>query len=190
MKICYPGGPVDLKEFSYSRTFYQKKPGNEAEHGTFFFKGKKFLVEFVRFFSEGLEDAAWVVSKVSAYTNSHEHPELVYHFIEEKMTSANSKRNAFLIIINKVPVFAICDAMMGVIKVYELDDLTQGVFLKIGNEGMRFHPKSYERMLKLKVAASIILQKEYTLLLHEESKQQYDFMTKFFADNHLSEKLR
>lgn len=190
MRIDADGDPRTLlKEFGYTRCYYQNKPGIEAEHGTFWFDGKKYLIEFVRTVVDG-QSLKWVVSTVSVFMHANDkHPEMVYHKTEEKMGSDSSrKRNAFLVIYNSSPLLAICDTVLGLVKIYEMYDLIYGVTLKFGPECLRFYPKVYENLLQTKTVVSFFLGKKCTLLPHEANKDKYEFISNFFYENNLKER--
>lgn len=188
MKIVVGQDPKNIfGVFGYSRGNIQRKPNIEAEHGTFLFGGRRYLIELVRTISEE-RVSSWVVSKVSLLSDSASAAEMIYHFKEEAMTDPGSNRKTYPVVVRESPMLAVCDATY-LVKVYEFEDLASGIGLKFGKEFLRFRPKPYEDMLRMKVFVAEALHKKCLLLPHEESKGRYDFFANFFLENELSQRL-
>lgn len=188
MKIILGQDPKNIfGMFGYSRGNIQRKPGIEAEHGSFLFGGRRYLIELVRTVSEE-RVSSWVVSKVSLLSDATSAAEMIYHFKEEAMADPSSSRKTYPIVVRDFPILAVCDATH-LVKVYEFEDLASGIGLKFGKEFLRFRPKPYADMLRLKVFVAEALHKKCLLLPHEESKDKYDFLVNFFQENELAQHL-
>lgn len=185
MEVLTKGDPREiLHSLDYKVVRFRKcTTGSSFQHGIFRYGGKRYMIEFVRSIQDIMQEAKWVIARIYVFErqeNTKIRPVIIYDFKEILMAAQKLHPegkifvNSFLVLLDRVPLVAIHQSVVGITHVYEMEDLCIGQPMQTSDCFVRFLPKPYERVLQLKSIAAWALEKKFTLLSHEESREKYD----------------